>query len=188
MHRISYLKLVNTKIICVLFLILSSKYSYAYEEIYFMPYEQSQALTKLIKTISNANERIDIAIYSFTNKEISKALRDISSKGVKVNIIYDMGQRDTSNSTIGYLEKFANIHTCLLKGNVAKNGKYNGIMHQKMIIVDNKLIGIGSANWSKSAFESNYETLYFTDSANIIEKANEYFSKMLNLCTPFVKY
>lgn len=159
---------------------------YAKEQIYLMPYEQQDALRDLINSIKQANNSIDIAIYSFTNREIAKALRDASSKGVKINIIYDMGQKTTSNSTIGYLEKFANIHTCLLEGNPAKKGKYKGIMHHKMIIVDNKLIGLGSANWSKNAFENNYESLYFTDNKEIIQKANNYYQKMLSSCTPFI--
>ncbi len=110
------------------------------------------------------------------------------SKGVKINIIYDMGQKSVNNSTIGYLEKFANIHTCLLEGNPAKNGKYNGIMHHKMIIIDGALVGFGSANWSKNAFENNYESLYFTDSKEIIQKSQSYYSKMLKACTPFMSY
>lgn len=160
----------------------------AKEQIYLMPYEQQEALGELLGVIKRANHSIDIAIYSFTNREIAKALRDASSKGVKINIIYDMGQKTTSNSTIGYLEKFANIHTCLLEGNPAKNGKYKGIMHHKMIIVDNELLGIGSANWSKNAFENNYESLYFTDQQDIIQKANSYYQKMLSSCTPFITH
>lgn len=157
----------------------------ATEKIYLMPYEQQDALGELLRVIKQANKSIDIAIYSFTNREIAKALRDASSKGVKINIIYDKGQQSTNNSTIGYLEKFENIHTCLLEGNPAKKGKYKGIMHHKMIIIDGSLIGFGSANWSKNAFENNYESLYFTDSKDIIKKSQNYYNKMLSVCTPF---
>ena len=160
----------------------------AMEKIYLMPYEQQEALNELLRVIKQANKSIDIAIYSFTNREIAKALRDASSKGVKINIIYDMGQKSVNNSTIGYLEKFANIHTCLLEGNPAKNGKYKGIMHHKMIIIDGALVGFGSANWSKNAFENNYESLYFTDSKEIIQKSQGYYNKMLKACTPFMSY
>lgn len=161
---------------------------HALEKIYLMPYEQQEALRELLNVIKQANKSIDIAIYSFTNREIARALRDASSKGVKINIIYDMGQKTTDNSTIGYLEKFANIHTCLLEGNLAKTGKYKGIMHHKMIIIDGTLIGLGSANWSKNAFENNYESLYFTDSKDIIAKSQTYYNKMLSVCQPFISY
>ncbi|RDU67583.1 nuclease NucT [Helicobacter didelphidarum] len=176
------------KIFFLTFLIIYAGSIKADERLYMMPYEQADALKALISSISNAKKNINISIYSFTNKEIAKALRDASGKGVKINIIYDMGQKKIANSTIGYLEKFANIHTCLLEGNQAKGGKYKGIMHQKMIIVDNALIGLGSANWSKNAFENSYETLFFTDSQEIIQKASMYYSKMLSICIPFINY
>lgn len=182
-----YQKKIST-ILLLLMLHVFACFANAQERLYMMPYEQVNALKDLIGSIAKAQKSINISIYSFTNREIAKALRDASSRGVKINIIYDMSQKDTSNSTIGYLEKFANIHTCLLEGRAAKNGKYKGIMHQKMIIIDDNLIGLGSANWSKNAFENSYETLYFTQSADIITKANEYYNKMLKSCKPFIKY
>lgn len=160
----------------------------AEERLYMMPYEQESALNALISGILSAKKSINIAIYSFTNKEIAKALRDVSSKGVKINIIYDSGQKKAESSTIGYLEKFENIHTCLLEGLKAKKGKYKGIMHQKMIIIDDIIVGLGSANWSKNAFENSYETLFFTDSKDIVDKALSYYEKMLAVCTPFMEH
>lgn len=161
---------------------------HAKEQIYLMPYEQQEALSELLSVIKQAKSHINIAIYSFTNREIAKALRDASSRGVKITIIYDMGQKNTDNSTIGYLEKFANIHTCLLEGNPAKKGKYKGIMHHKLILIDDRLVGFGSANWSKNAFENNYESFYFTTSEPIIQKVQGYYQKMLSSCTPFITH
>lgn len=158
------------------------------ERLYMMPYEKEAAFNALTSAILSAKESINISIYSFTNREIAKALRDVSSKGVKINIIYDSSQNKSDSSTIGYLEKFNNIHTCLLSGLQAKKGKYKGIMHQKMIIIDNAVIGLGSANWSKNAFENSYETLFFTDSKDIVDKASAYYAKMLESCTPFVAH
>ncbi len=154
--------------------------------LYIMPFEQEAALKELIDSIKKAKSSIDIAIYSFTNRDIARALRDASSRGVKINIIYDMGQKNIDNSTIGYLAKYENIHTCLLEGLQAKRGKYKGIMHQKVIIVDDSKIGLGSANWSKNAFENSYETLFFTNEKSIVDKAKGYYDKMLKSCTPFV--
>ena len=156
------------------------------ERLYMMPYEQNEAITALINSINNAKQKINISIYSFTNREIAKALRDANNRGVKINIIYDKSQNKGDSSTIGYLDKFENINTCLLEGLKAKKGKYKGIMHQKMIIIDDKVIALGSANWSKNAFENSYETLYFTDSKDIINHANTFYSKMLQTCEPFI--
>lgn len=50
------------------------------DSLYFMPQEQDKALQALISTIQNSQNTLDVAIYSFTNREISKAIRDIAKK------------------------------------------------------------------------------------------------------------
>ncbi|MDO7253362.1 phospholipase D-like domain-containing protein [Helicobacter cappadocius] len=158
----------------------------ANDKLYFMPYEQKTALDVLIKSIYSSEENIDISIFSFTNRQIAKALKDMAKKGVKIRIIYDY-ESNVKNpySTIGYLSKYNNISTCLLKGKRERNNKYDGIMHQKMAIIDTDIIIIGSANWSKNAFENNYELMLESNDKEMIKKAKSYFSKMFAHCKPY---
>lgn len=156
------------------------------DQLYFMPYEQKNALDTLIKTIESSERSIDISIYAFTNKEIEKALKNAARRGVKIRIIYDYKSNiNNTHSTIGSLSKYNNIKTCLLRGIRAKNDEYNGIMHQKMAIIDTKAIITGSANWTRNAFENNYELLIKSDDIQMINKAKAYFSNMFSLCTPY---
>lgn len=159
---------------------------FANELLYFMPEEQNQAFSQLISLIQGAKQNINISIYSFTNKEIAKALKQASSRGVSINIIYDKSSnaKDT-RSTIGYLSKYKNIHTCLLSGKPSNNKKYNGLMHQKMAIIDRDILIIGSANWSKSAFSNNYELLFMTSNPQSVQKALKAFGQMFSQCTPY---
>lgn len=155
-------------------------------DLYFMPKEQKKALNALLHTIKNTQNTLDIAIYSFTNREISKAIRDVAKNGIKVRIIYDeKSNKDPNKSTIGYLAKLKNIETCLLKGKRSKNGKYDGLMHIKMAISDDKHLILGSANWSKSAFETNYETLLILDDAKPIKQARGAFEEMFKKCEKY---
>lgn len=173
------------KKICILYLCCMFL-GFANEIVYFMPYEQKQALTHLISLIKNAKENINISIYSFTNKEIAKALRASAKRGVSVNIIYDMeSNKNNPKSTIGYLSKYQNIQTCLLSGLSAKNKHYKGLMHQKMAIIDRSVLILGSANWSKSAFENNYETLMLTSNPQSIQKALQTYKMMFSQCIPY---
>lgn len=151
-----------------------------------MPDEQEQALYHLKKTLESAKESIDIAIYSFTNKEIAKVLRDRAKNGVRIAIIYD-NEANVKNkySTIGYLAILNNVKVCTLQGVYNEQKKYYGIMHQKLAIVDGKKVVFGSANWSKGAFENNYEILYFTDKIEIVQKAKNFFNKMQKKCIDF---
>ncbi|TLD86580.1 phospholipase D-like domain-containing protein [Helicobacter sp. MIT 05-5294] len=160
-------------------------FSYA-DTLYFMPQEQDKAFKTLISTISNTQKTLDVAIYSFTNREISKAIRDIAKKGVKVRIVYDKKSNQNANkSTIGYLAKLKNIETCLLEGELSENRKFRGLMHMKMAISDENALVLGSANWSKSAFETNYETFLITQDKDSIFKAKRAFEKMFQKCEKY---
>lgn len=153
------------------------------DSIYFMPKQANKAMKNLIDEIKKAKKEVKIAIYSFTNREISKAIRDSAKNGVKYKIIFDYeGNINDNYSQIGYLAKLKNIEVCLLKGEENKNKKYYGKMHNKLAVIDNKTIIFGSANWSKSAFESNYETLVISNNKDYIKPANLYFNEMLNKC------
>lgn len=157
----------------------------ANEILYFMPDESKKALTHLISLINGAKENINISIYSFTNKEIAKALKKSALRGVSINIIYDKSSNfKNPKSTLGFLSKYKNIHTCLLEGD-SNQTKYKGLMHQKMAIIDRSVLILGSANWSKSAFSNNYETLFMTSNPQTIEKALQYFGEMFSRCTPY---
>lgn len=160
--------------------------TYRDEKIYIMPYEQAEAINALKQTLQHARSEIEISIYSFTNNEIAKVIRDSARRGVKVSIIYDKESNiKNSASTIGYLAKYNNISVCLLSGIRAKNGKYYGIMHQKMAIIDNQILILGSANWSKNAFENNFETLLFTYNPALITKAKHAYEQMKRSCAGF---
>lgn len=156
------------------------------DSIYFMPNQADEAIKHLIKELKQAENNVNIAIYSFTNREISKAIRDSAKKGVKYQIIFDYESNIDSNySQIGYLAKLKNIDTCLLKGKISNNKKYYGKMHNKLAVIDGKKIIFGSANWSKSAFESNYENLVISNNKDYILPALEYFNDMLRRCKSF---
>ena len=169
-----------------LFIFIIFPYFLFADSMYFMPYDAKKAVAAIIKEIKQAKNKVDIAIYSFTNREISKAIRDSAKKGVKFNIIYDYKSNIGDNiTTIGYLAKLKNIHTCTLKGKISNNKKYFGIMHNKLAIIDNKTIIFGSANWSKGAFDINYEMLLISQNKDYINQASKYFDKMLELCEKY---
>ena len=54
-----------------------------------------------------------------------------------------------------------------------------------MVIIDKNLLYIGSANWSKNAFENNYETLFYEDDPYVVNKALQFYEEMFKDCTPY---
>ena len=154
------------------------------DSLYFMPYDAKSAVNALISEIKSAKKEVKIAIYSFTNREVAKAIRDSAKRGVRFKIVFDKKQNfDDSYSQIGYLAKLKNIEVCVLQGK--NNGKYSGIMHNKIALIDNKSVIFGSANWSKSAFEVNYEMMIISQNQNYITQISAYLDRMLKECKAF---
>lgn len=149
-----------------------------------MPYDAKSAVNALIKEIKNAKSEVKIAIYSFTNREIAKAIRDSAKRGVKFKIVFDYRQNiDDKFTQIGYLAKLKNIYACTLQGK--NNGKYSGIMHNKLAVIDDKTVIFGSANWSKSAFEINYEMMIVSQNRDFITQSSKYINRLLKECKAF---
>lgn len=146
-------------------------------DIYLMPRDSNNGKNALIKEINNAQSLINVAIYSFTHKQIAKALKNAAKKGVVVNIITNY--EDRNKGQIGYLSKYKNINVFTLKGLLARSGKYYGKMHLKLAIIDNKTSIYGSANWSNSAFGLNHETLIIDKDYQNTKKFSTYYQEIL---------
>ncbi len=149
-------------------------------QLFFTPFESQKALKTIIKEIRGAKSRIDIAMYSFTNKKLAKELKNAARRGVKIQIIFDSDQNLKSRySQIGYLAKYRNIQIFTLSGKRIKDSENFGRMHIKMALIDNKTLIFGSANWTNSAFKRNYELIYIVKDYALAKKALKYFNRLL---------
>lgn len=171
------------KIFLLLLLCLSA---YADEQVYFMPDEAKEAMHELLKSIDHAKNSIDIAIYSFTNKEIAKRLKNAAKRGVKITIIFDRESNlQNQNSQLGVLAKYQNIDVYVLEGKPYKKTGDAGKMHMKIMLIDAKRVIFGSANFSQSAFGNNYEVLYIIDSYALYKKFWSFFEQMHKRAKPY---
>ena len=71
-------------------------------QVYFCP--EDNCSVQLISEINSAQFTIDVAIYSFTHDEISRALLRAKNRGVMIRVLFDYGQ---SNSQYSEDEKLA---------------------------------------------------------------------------------
>ena len=165
------------KIIVMLF--LSILFGWA-DTLYFLPFEASKAKTQLLRWIDQASYSIDIAMYSFTNRQIAKHLKNAAKRGVQIRLLVDYDQNSKDRyAQIGYLAKYKHINVYTIRGISAKHGNYYGKMHIKLAIIDSKRLIFGSANWSNSAFRRNYELIYFLEEYTKAKKAKRYFERMV---------
>ncbi|WP_235853169.1 phospholipase D-like domain-containing protein [Helicobacter labacensis] len=156
---------------------------------YFLPQQNKDAKAAILNAIENAKSTIDIAMYSFTNKDIAKALRQASKRGVVVHLILDYSQNaQNEESVMNSLAKLYRVKVCLLSGLKARaynryhNPNYLGLMHHKIMIIDKNLFFTGSLNYSANSFSNSYENLLIIDDPGVLTQANAAFSAMLEKC------
>jgi phosphatidylserine/phosphatidylglycerophosphate/cardiolipin synthase-like enzyme len=112
----------------------------------------------IVDAINEAKTSIRVQAYGFTSAPILKALVDAKHRGVDVSVILDKtNQRKTytgatfvSNASIPVFIDFR-----------------PAIAHNKIIIIDERLVIGGSYNYSKSAEDRNAENVTFIDSPQL---------------------
>ncbi|MBI5778910.1 MAG: phospholipase D family protein [Planctomycetes bacterium] len=117
-------------------------------QIYFSP--KGGCTEAIVKEINAAKEIICVQAYSFTSEPIAQALVDATRRGVLVEVILDKSQRSERYSQANMVYQ-ANISTLI--------DARHAIAHNKIILLDSKVIITGSFNFSKNAEENNAENL-----------------------------
>ncbi len=128
----------------------------------------------LISNINSTVSSLDIAVYSFTNEEISDAIIKAYERGVKVRIIIDYSKGSSSKIDPAVLKLInKKIPIKLLKG----SGRY-GVMHNKIAIFDRKILMTGSYNFTLAADNNNFENVVFITDENNLSSYIDYFETM----------
>ena len=125
---------------------------------------------RITQEIERAVSSIDIAIYTFTETEIADELIAAKNRGVSIRIVADAGEASATGSVIARLER---------AGFQVKRteGIGTGIMHNKYVILDGRLLITGSYNWSDAAEIKNFENVVFIqDSATVSSYQNNFIS------------
>jgi phosphatidylserine/phosphatidylglycerophosphate/cardiolipin synthase-like enzyme len=136
-------------------------------EVYFCP--EDNCSFYLIDEINSAQSTIDVAIYSFTHEGIANALISAKNRGVKVRVIFDDGQ---SNTQYSLDEKL------LEEGIQVRKKGGSGYMHNKFMVVDKKVVGTGSFNYSNNADTKNDENLVLIYNYELVSKYSLEFNEL----------
>ena len=107
-------------------------------------------LSKITQRIDNAKTSILIQAYSFTSKDIERALLRAQERGVTIEVIVDRGQKTAKGSIIDSLVQ-AGIRVSF--------DSIKGIAHNKVMILDQETVITGSFNFSQAANTRNAENL-----------------------------
>ena len=128
--------------------------------VYFSPH--GGATNAIVDEIGSAKSEILIQAYSFTSKDITKALVDAHQRGVHIEIILDKSNLSAQYSAADFTAHMG-IPTYI--------DAEHAIAHNKIIIIDGETVITGSFNFTRAAEEKNAENLLIIKSK---ELAKEY--------------
>ena len=113
---------------------------------------------QLIDLLGQAQRSIRFMAFSFAHDGIGEAVRERAHAGVAVQGVFETSGSDTEYSEFGMMKR--------QKLDVLQDGNpYN--LHHKVFIIDEKIVVLGSFNFSENADNSNDENLLVLHNADI---------------------
>jgi len=138
-------------------------------EIYFSP--EDKAASRILELVQGAQESINFLAYSFTSNDIAEAMMERARAGVVVAGVMDDGQVKSTKVTEYDPFKQAGL-------DVRLDGNLDGLMHHKVIIIDQKIVITGSYNFSAAAETTNDENLVIIFSPQVAAKYMQEFQRV----------
>jgi phosphatidylserine/phosphatidylglycerophosphate/cardiolipin synthase-like enzyme len=120
--------------------------------VYFSPH--GGCTEAIVKEINQAKTEILLQAYSFTSTPIAQALIRAHKRGVKISAVLDKSNRGRKYSAATFLK---NMEIPVLIDD------QHAIAHNKVMIIDNRVVITGSFNFTLAAENKNAENLLILD-------------------------
>lgn len=128
--------------------------------------EQSVIVSRLIELIDNAEASVEIAQFTWSNRDIEAAvLRAHQKPEVDVRVVMNSAQEN--GDTVANRLKAAGVDVEFVKGKKVekKDGThFFGLQHAKFMVVDDDTLVMGSNNWSSTGMSINDENTLVLES------------------------
>ena len=151
------------------------------EGVYVFPLVDRDYLSALLKYIDKAATSIYVIMYVVKYdpyehddpvNQILNALVRAHQRGVDVKVVVDDETYESYRQTIEFLKS----HGIPVKLDESASVR----THAKLIIIDGRVVFIGSHNWTESALSYNHETSVLIESKELAKKLKEYFQNIWN--------
>ncbi len=137
-------------------------------EFWHLPDFQNGCLERMIQRIDEASKSIHIALFTFTHPKLIQALIRAKKRKVKIHLTID--HSSSQGASRKAIEELCKNGISPLK---SEGGK---LLHHKWALIDQKTLFLGSANWTRLAFQKNEDCLFILH--NLTEKQTNYFLKL----------
>ncbi len=142
--------------------------------VYFSP--QGGCTAALVNALNDARETVLVQAYTFSSAPIAKALVEAHKRGVKVQVILDKSQRTDKYSRAAFF-KNAGIPTFI--------DDKHAIAHNKVMVIDSRIVITGSFNFTREAEEANAENLLVIRDSAMAEKYADNWREHLAHSVPY---
>jgi len=144
--------------------------------VYFSPH--GGCTDAIVRELSQAKSEILLQAYSFTSKPIAQALLQAHKRGVKISAVLDKSNRSRKYSGATFLKNM---------GIPVLIDDKHAIAHNKIMIIDSRVVITGSFNFSQAAENKNAENLLILDDIPDLTRAyQENFQKHLRHAVPYL--
>ena len=144
--------------------------------VYFSP--NGGCTDAILCQISQAKTEILLQAYSFTSKPIAQALIQAQKRGVRITAVLDKSNRRQKYSAATFLKNM---------GIPVFIDDKHAIAHNKIMIIDNRVVITGSFNFTMAAENKNAENLVILDDLpDLTRSYQENFQKHLRHSVPYL--
>jgi phosphatidylserine/phosphatidylglycerophosphate/cardiolipin synthase-like enzyme len=144
-------------------------------------YSPGEDLERLdYEAIRSARRSVDIAMFSFTDVLLARALQQAGRRGVRIRIYRDGNEYEREQAE-ARRHRWA-TQTLLGEANIRIRVKPPGrdYMHLKQMLVDSRLLRTGAANWSPSGEKREDDDANYGTDPNAIERFERNFEALWN--------
>ena len=148
-------------------------------ETHFSPAENLEEIE--VKSLRQARESVDVAMFSFTDKRIADTLKQLAVGHVKIRIYRDQQQfREEEERSV----RFRDLSTAiLLRGSVniqirVNRGSEGNAMRQASWCLDHRLLRDGSASWSRAGETTDDSQIHLTTDGAQIARFEKSFEEI----------
>jgi phosphatidylserine/phosphatidylglycerophosphate/cardiolipin synthase-like enzyme len=118
-------------------------------QLWFLPDHKETSSKELINLLRSAEKTIRVAMFTWTRRDFAEELVKAAKRGVKVETALDYTSAKGASSHIAEYLQQNKIPLQL--------GATSSLLHHKFVLIDDKILVNGSANWTKAAFTQNDE-------------------------------
>lgn len=132
--------------------------------VYFSPEDAPR--DAVIEQVRLARESIVVCMFTFTDTTVARAMRDAARRGVRVLLVVEKKQADTTSADEIVASGGPNARVIV----AANTSSAHSAMHHKFAVFDERRVITGACNWTYTAFNASNEDLLVVASRDLARR------------------